>query len=102
MPRPRKFAYADPKKRYTCECGSEMKYTSLATHLSSKKHADYVGCKYPFKIERNVTFHFTPEGEHRWVVSQQERAQEVQSVSSVAHLPPYSSSVSPSVRQEED
>ena len=86
MARPRKYSFADPKKRFTCPCGSEMKYTSLGTHLSSKKHIEYTGSRFPFKVERDVVFHFTPEGERRWAVSQGEqgRVEQVQSVSSVA------------------
>ena len=89
MPRPRKFSYADPKKRYTCCCGSDMKYSSLGTHLKSKKHTDYAGSRFPFVVERDVVFHFTPEGERRWAVSQQERAQErAQEIQSLSSVPP--------------
>ena len=85
MARPRKYSFADPKKRYSCACGSEMKYTSLGTHLSSKKHIEYTGSRFPFKVEHNVVFHFTPEGERRWATSQEQKgqAEEVPSLSSV-------------------
>ena len=88
MARPRKYNFADPKKRFTCGCGGEMKYTSLGTHLRSKKHIEHVGSRFPFKVERDVVFHFTPEGERRWEALQQEqgRVEQVMSLSSVPVL----------------
>ena len=88
MARPRKYSFADPKKRYSCACGGEMKYTSLGTHLRSKKHIEFVGSRFPFKVERNVVFHFTPEGERHWEASQGQkgRMEQVPSLSSVPVL----------------
>jgi len=73
MARPRKH-FANSDKRYTCACGSELKYTSLSTHMHSKKHSDYVGSRYPFSVERNVVFHFSTEGERHWEVSKEQGA----------------------------
>lgn len=70
MARPRKH-FANIDKRYTCQCGSELKYTSLSTHMHSKKHTDWQGSKYPFKVERNVVFHFSTEASLRWEGEQQ-------------------------------
>ena len=62
-----------------------MKYTSLGTHLRSKKHIEYTGSRFPFKVEHNVVFHFTPEGERHWEASQGQkgRVEQVASLSSV-------------------
>ena len=73
MARPRKH-FANSDKRYTCACGSQLKYTSLSTHMHSKKHCEYVGSKYPFSVERNVVFHFSTEGERHWEVSKEQGA----------------------------
>lgn len=73
MARPRKH-FANIDKRYVCQCGSELKYTSLSTHMHSKKHTDWQGSKYPFKVERDVVYHFSTEGERHWEVSKEQGA----------------------------